>query len=157
MEQQRLQTGKAELQQIQKTDTTKKNEDFFQNEFENEKKDSTQLGKVVTGEEISKPEPIISKARLFEYRPPKYFVDYAVTGFNNTVFGTRYQPYGGGNGPIQLSNGDDFNGIIRMGTSDLFEDVKFTGGFRLATSNLSDYDVLFSFMNYRKRLDWGAR
>src|SRR5438552_4815425 len=156
MEQQRLQTGKAELQQIQKTDTTKKNEDFFQNEFENEKKDSTQLGKVVTGEEISKPEPIISKARLFEYRPPKYFVDYAVTGFNNTVFGTRYQPYGGGNGPIQLSNGDDFNGIIRMGTSDLFEDVKFTGGFRLATSNLSDYDVLFSFMNYRKRLDWGA-
>ena len=38
----------------------------------------------------------------------------------------------------------------------LFEDVKFMGGFRLATRNLSDYDVLFSFMNYRKRLDWGA-
>ena len=25
------------------------------------------------------------KARVFEYRPPKYFVDYAVTGFNNSV------------------------------------------------------------------------
>jgi len=110
----------------------------------------------VSGEEITTPEPILKKAKVFEYRPPKYFVDYAVTGFNNTVFGTRYQPYAGGAGPIQLSNGDDFNGLIRMGTADLFEDVKFMGGFRLATSNLSNYDVLFSFMNYRKRLDWGA-
>ncbi len=156
MEQERLAAGKAELEQPRKTDSTGKKEDFFQTEFENEKKDSSQLGKVVSGEEIPKEEPILKKAKIFEYRPPKYFVDYAVTGFNNSVFGTRYQPYGGGAGPIQLSNGDDFNGIVRMGTSDLFEDVKFMGGFRLATSNLSDYDVLFSFMNYRKRLDWGA-
>ena len=155
-EQQRLVTERAEVQQQTQNDSTKKNEDFFQNEFENEKKDSSQLGKVVTGEEISKPEPILKKAKIFEYRPPKYFVDYAVTGFNNTVFGTRFQPYAGGQGPVQLSNGDDFNGIVRMGTSDLFEDVKFMGGFRLATSNLSDYDLLLSFMNYRKRLDWGV-
>ena len=154
-EQQRLVTERAEVQQQTQNDSTKKSEDFFQNEFENEKKDSSQLGKVVTGEEISKPEPILKKAKIFEYRPPKYFVDYAVTGFNNTVFGTRFQPYAGGSGPVQLSNGDDFNGIVRMGTSDLFEDVKFMGGFRLATSNLSDYDLLLSFMNYRKRLDWG--
>jgi hypothetical protein len=156
MDQERLAAGKAELEQPQKTDSTKKNEDFFQTEFEKEKTDSSQLGKVVQGEEISKAETILSKAKLFEYRPPKYFIDYAVTGFNNSVFGTRYQPYAGGAGPIQLSNGDDFNGLVRMGTSDLFEDVKFMGGFRLATSNLSDYDALFSFMNYRKRLDWGG-
>jgi hypothetical protein len=159
MEQLRLEEGKAELAQPQKTDssdTAKKGEDVFNSEFENERKDSSQLGKVVSGEEISGPEPILKKARVFEYRPPKYFVDYAVTGFNNMVFGTRYQPYGGGGGPIQLSNGDDFNGMIRMGTADLFEDMKFMGGFRLATSNLSNYDVLLSFMNYRKRLDWGA-
>jgi hypothetical protein len=155
-EQQRLVTERIEMQQQNQNDTTKRNEDFFQNEFENEKRDSSQLGKVVSGEEISKPEPILKKARIFEYRPPKYFVDYAVTGFNNTVFGTRYQPYAGGQGPVQLSNGDDFNGIVRMGTSDLFEDMKFMGGFRLATSNLSDYDLLLSFMNYRKRIDWGV-
>src|SRR5205814_10206011 len=116
MEQQRLAAGKAELEHPQNADTTKKNEDFFKSEFENEKKDSSQLGKVVNGEEITAPEPILKKAKVFEYRPPKYFVDYAVTGFNNTVFGTRYQPYAGGAGPIQLSNGDDFNGLIRMGT-----------------------------------------
>jgi hypothetical protein len=155
-EQERLAAGKAELEQPKTEDSTKRNDDFFQNEFEKEKSDSSQLGKVVSGEEISKKEPILSKARLFEYRPPKFFIDYAVTGFNNNVFGTRFQPYAGGQGPIQLSNGDDFNGMLRMGTSDLFEDVKFIGGFRLATSNLSDVDLLFSLMNYRRRLDWGA-
>jgi len=154
MDQQRIIADK-QISDQQKPDSTKKDQDFFQNEFQNEKKDSTKIGKVVTAEELSKENPL-KNARVFEYRPPKFFVDYAVSGFNNSVFGTRYQPYAGGSGPVQLSNGDDFNGLIRMGTSDLFEDVKFSGGFRLATSNLSDYDVLFSFMNYRKRLDWGA-
>jgi hypothetical protein len=161
MDQERLKVERIEQIELQrsgdstKTDSTKAT-DFFENGFDNEKQDSSQLGKVVSGEEIAKPEPLIKKARLFEYRPPKYFIDYAVTGFNNQVFGTRYQPYSGGSGPIELSNGGDFNGILRMGTSDLFEDVKFMGGFRLSTSNLSDYDVLFSFMNYKRRLDWGA-
>jgi hypothetical protein len=41
-----------------------------------------------------------------------------------------------------------------MGTSDLMEDFKFTGGVRIA-SNLRDNDVLFEFYNLRKRLDWG--
>ncbi|MER3497443.1 MAG: hypothetical protein C4308_01785 [Chitinophagaceae bacterium] len=136
--------------------SAKKEENFFQNEFEGEKKDSTKLGQVVKAEEIPEKVSPLKKWRLFEYRPPKFFIDYAVTGFNNSTFGTRYQTYTNSTGPITLSNGDDFNGLVRMGTSDLFEDVKFSGGFRLATSNLSNYDVLFSFMNYRKRLDWGA-
>ena len=166
MDQERLKTNKAEQIELQKTDSTrvdstaqdstKIKQDVFENEFGNEKQDSSELGKVVSGEEIARPEPLIKKAKLFEYRPPKYFIDYAVTGFNNQVFGTRFQPYSGGSGPIELSNGGDFNGILRMGTSDLFEDVKFMGGFRLSTSNLSDYDVQFGFMNYRKRLDWGV-
>ncbi len=42
-----------------------------------------------------------------------------------------------------------------MGTSDLMEDYKFTGGIRIAP-NLRDNDVMFSFQNQRKRLDWGA-
>jgi hypothetical protein len=155
-EQLRLATDKNILGEAVKTDSLKKSDDFFQNEFANEKKDSSQLGKVVTTDEIPNAQTILKKARLFEYRPPKYFIDYAVTGFNNSVFGTSFQPYANGSGPVQLSNGDDFNGLIRMGTSDLFEDVKFSGGFRLATGNFSDYDVLFQVMNYRKRLDWGG-
>jgi hypothetical protein len=53
-----------------------------------------------------------------------------------------------------MSNGSDFNGLIRMGTSDLMEDVKFSGGIRIAP-NLRDNDVLFEFTNLRKRIDWG--
>ena len=64
-------------------------------------------------------------------------------------------PYTGGSGPIQPANGNDLNGLVRMGTSDLMEDFKIVGGFRLAT-NLKDNDVFFEFTNQRKRLDWGA-
>ena len=95
------------------------------------------------------------KAKLYEYRPPKFFADYVVTGFTNSVLPVnKFQPYGGGAGPIYMSNGSDFNGLIRMGTSDLMEDVKFSGGIRIAP-NLRDNDVLFEFTNLRKRIDWG--
>lgn len=131
-----------------------KQNDFFQSEFENEKKDSTQVGKVVESTPLPE-ETLLKKAKLYEYRPPKYFADYAVTGFNNSVLVVnKFQPYAGGAGPIYLSNGNDFNGMLRLGTSDLMEDLKFTGGIRIA-SNLRDNDVLFSFQNLRKRLDWG--
>lgn len=151
-------TARREAIEQPKSDTlNKQQKDFFNSGFEDDKKDSTQakVGDVVKSEQVLK-ESVLKKARVFEYRPPKYFIDYAVTGFNNNVFVLdKYQPYAGGAGPIYLSNNNDFNGLIRMGTSDLMEDLKFTGGFRV-DPNLTDYDVLFSFMNQRKRLDWGA-
>jgi hypothetical protein len=132
-----------------------KQDDFFQTEFAKEEKDSTQAGIVVDAATEPAEPTILGKAKLYEYRPPKYFTDYVVTGFNNSVFSVnKFQTFTGG-GPIYLSNGGDFNGMIRMGTSDLMEDFKFTGGIRIAP-NLRDNDVLFSFQNLRKRLDWGA-
>jgi len=41
-----------------------------------------------------------------------------------------------------------------MGISDLMEDKKFIGGFRLAT-NLKDNDYLASYQNLKRRYDWG--
>ena len=144
----------AELNPVD-TDTTKKQTDFFQTEFDEKADSASQPGKVFDAV-MEERETVLSKAKLYEYRPPKYFTDYVVAGFNNTVLTiNKFQPYGGGAGPIYLSNGNSFNGLIRMGTSDLMEDYKFTGGIRLA-SNLSDNDVLFTFTNQRKRLDWGA-
>lgn len=150
----RLTTGRIIMDQEEAADTTKK--DFFQTEFDNEHttSDSSQLGKVFEGQEITE-EPVLKKAKVFEYRPPKFFNDYVVAAINNTVFGlARYQPYQGGNGPVELSNGNDLNGLVRMGTVDLFEDYKVSGGFRVAP-NLKDYDLLFEFTNQRKRVDWG--
>ena len=157
LEEDRLNAGKQELENPTLKDDKKKKDDFFQTEFDT-KTDSTaksDSNKIVVAEEDEK-ENVLKKAKLYEYRPPKYFTDYVVSGFNNTVLTVnKFQPYGGGAGPIYASNGNDFNGMLRMGTSDLFEDYRFTGGFRLA-GNLSDNDVVFAFMNQRKRLDWGA-
>ena len=135
---------------------TQKQVDFFNTGFENEKTDSTKTASAGRPADEDAPQPVLRKAKVFEYRPPKFFTDYAVTGFNNTVIvQNKFQPYAGGSGPIQLSNNNPFNGILRMGTSDLMEDFRFVGGFRV-DPNLRDYDVVFSFLNQRKRLDWGG-
>lgn len=135
-------------------DSAAKKNDFFQSEFEDEPKPVNNVGRVVEGVEL-KQQTVLRKAKLYEYRPPKFSSDYAVTGFNNSVLAiNRFQPYGGGAGPIYLSNGSDFNGLIRVGTSDLMEDLKFTGGIRIAP-NLRDNDVLFEFYNLKRRFDWG--
>ncbi len=152
IEQKRLEENAAGLDEVPQdsTDTT----DVFQTEFE-EEKDSTQLGKVVEGQVITE-EPVLSRAKLYEYRPARFFNDYLVGGVNNTVFSVnRYQTFMGGAGPIEPSTGSDFNGIVRMGTIDFFEDYKLSGGIRV-NPNLRDNDVLFEFMNLRKRLDWGV-
>ena len=156
-EQQRIAEGRARVFQAPTSDTAQKQVDFFNSEFDNERRDTTansQLGKIFEAEDITE-EPVLKKAKLYEYRPPKFFNDYVVAGLNNSVFViSRYQPYQNGAGPIDPSNGNDLNGLIRMGTVDLFEDYKISGGLRIAP-NLRDNDVLFEFNNLRKRLDWG--
>ena len=141
-------------QETIKKDSTKKQEDIFQNEFGNEKKDTaSNMGKDFNGEVPGKPS-VLSTAKLFAYKPPKFATDYLVSGFNNSVLVNRYQAFQNGQGPIQLSSSTPLNGIIRIGTSDIMEDLKFSGGYRLST-NLKDNDWLFQFQNLRKRIDWG--
>lgn len=131
---------------------TAKADAFFESAFTDER-DSASQG-AGNPEQIVRQQTILSKARLFEYRPPKFFNDYVVAGLNNTMFViNKYQPYSG-TGPIEPANNNYLNGLIRMGTVDLFEDYKLSGGFRIAP-NLRDNDVLFEFSNLRKRFDWG--
>lgn len=155
MEQDRLQPGRSDMNSENQDDTDSTDKkDFFQTEFD-EKADSSSTVGTVVGTNDATPEPILKKAKLFEYRPRKFFNDYVVAALNNTVYVVnKYQPYQGGNGPIDPSNGNQLNGLVRMGTTDLFEDIKISGGFRIA-SNLRDNDILFEFSNLRKRLDWG--
>ncbi|HVF96984.1 MAG TPA: hypothetical protein VM871_06675, partial [Flavisolibacter sp.] len=135
-------------------DTTRKPTDFFNSEFSNERRDSSRLGQTMEARETTD-NSLLAKAKLYEYRPRKFFNDYVVAGVNNTVFGpARYQLYAGGSGPVDPANGNDLNGMIRMGTVDLFEDIKLSGGIRFAP-NLKDNDILFEFSNLRRRFDWG--
>ena len=153
MEDEKKQQQQAfQYQQIQKQkQEAPKKVSLFQTEFADELKDST---KPIL-DEISNPTRIdyLKNAKQFDYKL-KFGSDYVVSGFNNSVLVNRFQPFGGGAGPIYLSNSNNLNGILRMGISDLMEDKKFIGGFRMAT-NLKDNDYLASYQNLKKRYDWG--
>jgi hypothetical protein len=130
----------------------KKEDDIFQTEFSNEKKDSSATGKEVGGRVAKR--DILKTIKKYRYKPPKFSVDYGSAGFYSGVLINRYQPYGGGAGPIRLNSGTPLSGLIRMGTTELMEDVKITGGFKIST-NLKDNEWLMSYQNYKRRLDWG--
>lgn len=134
----------------------KKQNDFFNSGFDDDNnKQPDKLGQVVQGKPANGKEPVLKNAKVYEYRPPKFFNDYVVSGFNNNVLITRYQPYTGGSGPIQLSNNDPLNGMIRVGTSDLFEDWKLSGGVRVSP-NLDNNEYVVSALYLKKRIDYGA-
>src|SRR5690606_19502014 len=73
--------------------------DIFQSEFEDEIKDSTVEGRVMDINDQPVDETVLSQAKLYDYRL-KFATEYSVSGFNNSVLMTRWQPYGGGGGPI---------------------------------------------------------
>jgi len=135
---------------------TSKNKDFFQNEFANELPD-TAVTNIIFNTPLksnSKKESPSLKNKLFNYRY-HFNADYVLTGITNNILVNRYQTYNGGYGPIQLNSGSDLNWSFRVGTSDLFEDIKFVGGVRLGFSNLNDKDFFFSFQNNKRWIDWG--
>jgi hypothetical protein len=138
---------------VPKPDSAVNNDSAFQTEFENEKNDSNRIGKTYGTDEFPKND-VLKKARLYTYKPVKFGADYGGISFNNSVLFNRYQPYGGGQGPINLSSNTDLNGLIRLGTSELLEDVKITGAFKLST-NLKDNEWLIGYQNLKRRIDWG--
>ncbi|MBK8611489.1 MAG: hypothetical protein IPL84_16510 [Chitinophagaceae bacterium] len=133
----------------------KKEDDFFQTEFANSQNPADEKGKEI---KIQAPVPatynVLKTIKQYRYKPPKFSVDYGSAGFSSGVLVNRYQAYTGGNGPIMLNSGSVLNGLIRLGTSELMEDVKITGGFRIG-SNLKDNEWLLSYQNYKRRIDWG--
>lgn len=133
------------------TSTSSANNDFFQSAFANEKPDSNSLpNRTNQFVLVQPPKP---KAKLFN-TGLKFAVDNIQVGFNNTILINRFQPYNGGNGPVQLNNGNDFNAAIRVGTMDLMEDIRITAAIRPSMS-LTDKDLFIVFQNYKRRLDWG--
>lgn len=133
-------------------DTAKKQDDFFQTEFANEKKDSSAIGK---DQSVSVANyEVLKTIKQYRYKPPKFSVDYGSAGLNFGVLINRYQPYGGGAGPIMLNSNTVLNGLIRLGTVELLEDQRISGGYKIS-SNLKDNEWLMSYQNYKRRLDWG--
>lgn len=138
------------------TDTAKKQDDFFQTEFPNDKPDSSSV-KIINGvptvTQYREP-TVLETAKLYPYKPLKFSADFGGLSLNNSVLINKYQIYTGGSGPIMLNSGSALNGLIKLGTSDLMEDIKVTGAFKIG-SNLKDNEWLISYQNYKRRFDWG--
>ena len=137
---------------ISQPSDTARRPDIFQNEFKEEKRDTAAAARANNSEAPSEPS-LISTAKLYPYKPLKFATDYIVAGFNNNVLGSRFQLYQHGAGPVTLNSGTDLDGTLRLGTADIMEDIKISGGYRLST-NLKDNDWLMQFSNLRKRIDW---
>ncbi len=138
------------------TDSSQNNKrnSLFQNEFDTDKKDTATTTTLGTPTAVApRKTGVLANAGLFNYGL-KFSADYVLAGFTNNVIINRYQPYGGGSGPIRLDNGQDLSWAFRVGVSDVMEDIKLIGGFRFGTS-IKDKDAFLSFQNYRKRIDWG--
>ena len=139
--------------EMPESDTAKKQDDFFQSEFANEKKDSSLLGQTFPAAQTEH-EAVLKNIKLFPYKPPKFYVETGSFGFNNSVLINRYQSYTGGAGPIRLSSSTPLNGLTRIGSSELMEDVKITGAYKIST-NLKDNEWFVNYQNLKRRIDWG--
>lgn len=128
---------------------SKQESNVFQQQFQVTKED-TAVSRATEADQSR----VLRSAKKYPYKPLKFATDFVTVGFNNNVLGTKYQPYQFGQGPIQLTSNDNFTGMIRVGVSDLMEDIRLSGGLRIGT-NLKDNDWLFQFSNMRNRVDWG--
>jgi hypothetical protein len=76
-----------------------------------------------------------------------FATDYVLSQVDNTFSSQFYQPF---TGPTTMFPG--ISGLIRLGVSDLFEDYKIVGGFRLSGS-LDNNDYGISFEDLSGRVD----
>ncbi|MBV7533699.1 hypothetical protein [Chitinophaga sp. sic0106] len=139
---------------------------FFQNEFGNEPADTAKAPasseiKLVNeaaqegGLSIFDKKPatpsILKQTRLMPYKW-KFASDYLILQIDNSILINRYQIFTGQpTSPIRLT--DPVNGLIRIGVSDLFEDVKINGGFRIPFDlQGSEYFITGSYL--KRRFDY---
>jgi Tol biopolymer transport system component len=80
---------------------------------------------------------------------PIFSTNYVIAQLDNNSLFNSYQTFTGG-GPIYYNS--NINALIKIGTADLMEDYRFTGGFRLS-GNFTIPEYFLSFENLKRRLD----
>jgi Tol biopolymer transport system component len=92
--------------------------------------------------DTTKKEFLLPKPRNYRLN---FATDYVVSQIDNTFNNRFYQPY---TSPTSMFPG--ISGLIKIGISDLFEDYKVVGGFRLSGSlQNNDYGVYFEDLSGR--------
>lgn len=125
---------------------------IFDNEPKKQVKNPAPVNPVKSSPDTaSAPASATSSFQLPQQR--NYFVffstDYVVTQIDNSFLNATYQKFTGP-GAVFLSPG--FTGFFKLGLSDLFDDYKITGGFRLS-GDLNSNEFYMSFENRMNRLD----
>jgi hypothetical protein len=80
----------------------------------------------------------------------EYYIDQMVTQIDFTYLNFAYQPFTGSLTPVFINPG--LNALLMVGVTDLMEDHRISGGVRLNV-NLINNEYLFSYGNYKHRLD----
>lgn len=80
----------------------------------------------------------------------QYTINKVITQADFSFLNTSYQQFEGGTAPIYLNTG--FNALFMLGITDLFEDYRVTGGFRLSV-DLSNTEFMISYENLSRRID----
>lgn len=78
-----------------------------------------------------------------------FYTDYVVAQFDNSFLANNYQVFTGDGSPIYLNPG--FNFLTKVGISDLFEDQRIVGGFRINPS--LDNELMLSYEQRKNRFD----
>jgi Tol biopolymer transport system component len=78
-----------------------------------------------------------------------FYTDYVVTQFDNSFLANNYQVFSGGGSPVYLNPG--FNLLTKVAVSDLFEDQRIVGGFRINPS--LDNEFMLAWEQRKRRFD----
>ncbi|KPK81342.1 MAG: hypothetical protein AMS27_15565 [Bacteroides sp. SM23_62_1] len=108
--------------------------------YYNEKFSSDNLNLVLDTVQFRRPTP-----RIYE---TAFYTNYLATQIDFSFLGASYQPFTGG--AVYYNPG--FNLMFKLGTNDLFEDYKITGGIRFS-ADFDSNEYLFSFENLKRRLN----
>lgn len=93
----------------------------------------------------SVPERVEQKQRIYQ---TAFYINYLVSQADFNFLNASYQAFNGS----EVYYNPGFNGLIKLGTNDLFEDYKIVGGIRLSFDFESN-EYLLSFENLKKRWD----
>jgi Tol biopolymer transport system component len=133
----------------QKNENTVKGIDFDNYKFDGEKENPVvKENNTVKKDTVKRAPPSTG----FRFPIPRnyytsFYTDYVVTQFDNSFLANNYQVFSGGGSPIYLNPG--FNFLTKIAISDLFEDQRIIGGFRINPSLDNEFMLAWE---QRKRL-----
>lgn len=136
-------------------DTSKEvdiNDYYFQSEFADEQEAQPPEAVADKPEAASSEEGAQSRrmGRARNYYT-SFTPNYLQTQLDNSIINTRYLPYDQDNPESSVYN-PVLNAMTQMGISDLFQDYRITGGFRVL-GNLQGADYFLRYQNLKQRLD----